>query len=212
MIKNFCAKNNFSGDVPAVHRAVQSMMYDDYNLVRDIKIDEIDDFKNHPYRVVMNDDMVQLIESVKANGVLEPITIRSKENGRWELISGHRRRFAAREAGKETIPAVIVKYDDDEATIAMVDANLRREDILPSEKAFAYKMKMDAMSHQGKTSDQVGPKLTVEQISENDSASQVKRYIRLTNLIGPLLDMVDSKKISFIMGVNIRDLMLWNTH
>lgn len=157
--------------------------------------------------------MNALIESIQEQGILSPLIVRPKENTQdeYEIVSGHRRFRAAGKAGMKEIPALIVPLDRDEAAIAVVDSNLHREHILPSEKAFAYKLKMEALSRQGKrsdlTSDQVGPKLTVEKISENDSATQVKRYIRLTNLIPPILDMVDEGRIAFTPAVEISYLL-----
>lgn len=160
-----------------------------------------------------NEEMNALIESIQEQGILSPLIVRPKENTQdeYEIVSGHRRFRAAGKAGMKEIPALIVPLDRDEAAIAVVDSNLHREHILPSEKAFAYKLKMEALSRQGKrsdlTSDQVGPKLTVEKISENDSATQVKRYIRLTNLIPPILDMVDEGRIAFTPAVEISYLL-----
>ena len=177
--------------------------------VVDIDLAEIDSFKNHPFKVVFNADLFHMAESIKENGVLVPAIVRPK-NGRYEMISGHRRKKASEIAGNLTIPCIVRDLTDDEATIIMVDSNMQREHILPSERAFAYKMKLEAMIHQGKrndlTSDQVGEKLTsVEKLSANspDSKSQIQRYIRLTELIKPLLDMVDNKEIAFSPAVEI---------
>ena len=149
--------------------------------------------------------MNALIERIQTQGILSPLIVRPMENttDEYEVVSGHRRLHAAMKAGLETVPAFIYALDRDAAAIAVVDSNLHREYIPPSEKVFAYKMKFDAMSHQGKTSDQVGRKLTVDQISENDSASQVKRYIRLTYLIPELLEMMDEGKIALPVGVEL---------
>ncbi len=170
-----------------------------------IPVSKLHPFEGHPYKVLDNDEMNTLIESIQTQGMLSPLIVRRKEKttDEYEVVSGHRRLHAAMKAGLETVPAFIYALDRDAAAIAVVDSNLHREHILPSEKAFAYKMKFDAMSHQGKTSDQLGPKLTVEQISENDSASQVKRYIRLTNLIPELLTMMDEGKIALSVGVEL---------
>ena len=177
--------------------------------VVDINLAEIDSFKNHPFKVEFNADLFHMAESIKENGVLVPAIVRPK-NGRYEMISGHRRKKASEIAGNLTIPCIVRDLTDDEATIIMVDSNMQREHILPSERAFAYKMKLEAMIHQGKrndlTSDQVGEKLTsVEKLSANspDSKSQIQRYIRLTELIKPLLDMVDNKEIAFSPAVEI---------
>ena len=160
------------------------------------------------YKVTDNEEMNALALSIKENGILSPVVVRPIEGTEnYEIISGHRRIFAAKKAGLTEVPALIYAISHEEAIIALVDSNLHREHILPSEKAFAYKMKMDALSHQGKrtdlTSDQVGLKLSAEQISNDDSATQVKRYIRLTNLIKPLLDMVDEGKIAFTPAVEL---------
>ena len=179
--------------------------------VRDISLDLIDDFPNHPFKVNNDDEMQKMVDSVKDKGVVAPILVRPKEDGRYELISGHRRKLASIIAGINTIPCIIRDLTDDDAIILMVDSNLQREKILPSEKAFAYKMKLDAIKHQGSrsdlTSDQLGPKLqrSNEIISKEvgDSLSQVKRYIRLTYLIPEILDMVDKETIAFGVGVNL---------
>lgn len=183
------------------------------NTPKNISIEKLFPFEGHPFKVQDNEEMNALIESIQEQGILSPLIVRPKENTQdeYEIVSGHRRFRAAGKAGMKEIPALIVPLDRDEAAIAVVDSNLHREHILPSEKAFAYKLKMDALSRQGKrsdlTSDQVGPKLTVEKISENDSATQVKRYIRLTNLIPPILDMVDEGRIAFTPAVEISYLL-----
>jgi len=168
-------------------------------------------FPGHPFKVQDNEEMDTLTESIQTQGVLTPLAVRSLENGEYEVIAGHRRLHACRKAGIETVPALIYSLDRDAAAIALVDSNLHREHILPSEKAFAYKLKMDAMSRQGKrtdlTSDQVGPKLTAATLSNDDSASQVKRYIRLTNLIPGILQKVDEGKIAFTPAVELSYLI-----
>lgn len=181
--------------------------------VIDIKISDIEDFPNHPFKVVNNDEMQLMKESIKENGVLIPVLVREKSDGKYEMISGHRRKFASQLAEKETIPCIVRDLSDDEATIIMVDSNMQREEILPSEKAYSYKMKLEALSHQGKrtdlTCDQVGHKLegkkSIEVLSENadDSVTQIKRFIRLTNLIPELLDKVDDKQIAFNPAVEL---------
>ena len=164
-------------------------------------------FPAHPFKVQDDEDMEQLIQSIQMQGVLTPLVIRPLENGEYEVISGHRRLHACRKAGIEVVPALVYAIDRDAAAIALVDSNLHRERILPSEKAFAYKLKMDALSKQGKrtdlTSDQVGPKLTAATLSSDDSASQVKRYIRLTNLIPGILEKVDEGKIALTPAVEL---------
>jgi len=173
-----------------------------------IPVDNIVPFDGHPYKVLDDDSMNELTESVQDNGIMEPLTVRPLENtDNYEIISGHRRYHAAKKAGITEVPAFIRAVSRDEAAIMLVDSNLHRERILPSEKAFAYKLKFEALEHQGKrtllTSDQLGPKLTAEMISDTDSATQVKRYIRLTNLIPELLDMMDENKIAFSVGVEL---------
>ncbi len=166
-------------------------------------------FEGHPYKVQDDEEMERLTESIRANGILSPIMVRPLEEleNEYEIISGHRRVMACRKAGIRSIPALIVSLDRDAAAILLVDSNLHREHILPSEKAFAYKLKLEAMKHQGwradLTSGQVGPKLTVAEISEEDSASQVKRYIRLTNLIPEMLQYVDDGKIALTPAVEL---------
>ena len=178
------------------------------NNIKNLKVENLKEFEGHPYKVTDNEEMEALALSIKENGILSPIIVRPiKDTGDYKIISGHRRIFAAKKAGLTEVPALIYAISHEEAIIALVDSNLHREHILPSEKAFAYKMKMDALSHQGKrtdlTSDQVGLKLSAEQVSNDDSATQVKRFIRLTNLIKPLLDMVDEGKIAFTPAVEL---------
>ena len=164
-------------------------------------------FPAHPFKVQDDEDMAQLTQSIQSQGVLTPLVIRPLENGEYEVISGHRRLHACRKAGIQTVPALVYDINRDAAAIALVDSNLHRERILPSEKAFAYKLKMDALSKQGKrtdlTSDQVGPKLTAATLSSDDSASQVKRYIRLTNLIPGILEKVDEGRIALTPAVEL---------
>lgn len=166
-------------------------------------------FPNHPFKVVDDEKMMDMVESIKEYGVLVPIIVRPVENGNYEIVSGHRRHHAAVLAGQEEIPAIVREMDEDAAVLVMVDSNLQRENILPSEKAFAYKMKLEALKHQGKRSDltsaQIGLKLSTEIIGEQngDSRNQVKRYIRLTHLIPDILEMVDNKNIAFNAAVEI---------
>ncbi|NCC08259.1 MAG: ParB/RepB/Spo0J family partition protein [Clostridia bacterium] len=173
-----------------------------------IPVDKLRPFEGHPYKVIDNDEMNSLIESIQEQGIMSPLIVRPIENtDEYEVISGHRRLHAAEKAGIREIPALIYALDRDTAAIAVVDSNLHREHILPSEKAFAYKLKMDAMSHQGKrtdlTSDRVGPKLTADEISDSDSATQVKRYIRLTYLVPELLEYMDEGRMAFSVGVEL---------
>ena len=175
----------------------------------DIEIDKIRPFRNHPFKVVDDDRMQDLVQSIRDNGILSPTLIRPVGPDQYEMISGHRRMFAASVIGLERIPAIIREMTDDEATVMMVDANIQREELLPSEKAYAYRMKLEAMKRQGKRNDLTlgpnGPKLAVDEISKEsgDSSRQIKRFIRLTELIPELLDMVDKKRIQFMVGVEI---------
>ena len=174
--------------------------------VRDIPLNELHPFKDHPFKIQNDDEMKRLMESIQKFGTLTPALARPLPEGGYELISGHRRLAACQVLEIETMPVIVREMSDDEAVIAMVDANLQREHILPSEKAFAYKMKRDALNHQGITSPQVGEKLlTVEKIGADngDSKNQVLRYIRLTHLIPELLSMVDENKIAFNPAVEI---------
>ena len=175
--------------------------------VKILPVNELVPFKDHPFKILDDEDMHKLIESIKEYGVYTPLMARPLPDGNgYELISGHRRLAACESLGIEEIPVIVRNMSDDEAVIAMVDANLQRESVLPSEKAFAYKMKLEAIKHQGKTSTQVGQKLlSVEQIGLNtgDSRTQVQRYIRLTHLIPELLEKVDNGKIAFNPAVEI---------
>ena len=172
-----------------------------------LPIEKLRSFAGNPFQVRNDDEMEQLIFSILSQGVLTPVMVRPLEKGEYEVISGHRRVHACKKAGIDTVPALIYCLDRDEAAIALVDSNLHRERILPSEKAFAYKLKMDAMSRQGQrtdlTSDQVGPKLTAAAIAEGESVSQVKRYIRLTYLIPEILRMVDEGRIALTPAVEL---------
>ena len=176
---------------------------------QEIDVRRIHSFPNHPFKLVDDDRMNTLIDSIRENGILNPVIVRPDENGDYEMISGHRRLHAAGIAGLDKIPAIVKEMSDDEAIIKMVDANIQREEILPSERAFSFKMKMEAMSRQGKrtdlTSGQDVPKWTTDLIGEENSMSgrQVKRYIRLTELIPEILECVDSKKIGLVLGVDI---------
>ena len=167
-----------------------------------LPIQKLRPFENHPFQVKDDDEMNQLVWSVLTQGVLTPLVVRPLENDEYEVISGHRRLHACQKAGIETVPALIYALDRDAAAIALVDSNLHREKILPSEKAFAYKLKMDALSHQG-TSGQVGQKWSREEISEGESGRQVQRYIRLTELIPQILSMVDAGKIALTPAVEL---------
>ena len=175
-----------------------------------IPVNQIHEFKNHPFKVLDDEDMRKTVDSIREYGVLVPVIIRPDGNGEYEMISGHRRRYASIMAGKKEVPAIIREMDDDTATILMVDSNLQREHILPSERAKAYKMKMEALKHQGKRTDltscQVGTRLRAdEELAKQtgESARTVQRFVRLNNLIPELLDLLDEKKIAFNPAVEI---------
>jgi ParB family chromosome partitioning protein len=181
--------------------------------VVDIPLSELHPFKNHPFKVRDDESMRDTVESIEKHGVLVPAIARPREDGGYELISGHRRKRASELAGKDTMPVIVRNLDDDAATIIMVDSNIQRENILPSERAFAYKLKLEAMKHQGErtdlTSSQLGTRLSGkradQQLAEQmgESRNQVQRYIRLTELIPELLDMVDDKKVAFNPSVDL---------
>lgn len=178
------------------------MKYQTTENVQSIPIKEIQPFRNHPFTVADNEDMAKIVESIGKVGTITPLLARPLPDGSYELISGHRRLEACRKLGLENIPVIVREMTDDEAVIAMVDANLQREHILPSEKAFAYKMKLKAISHQGKACGQVVHK-SRDTVSNTDSGRQVQRYIRLTKLIPQLLKMVDEERIAFSVGVEL---------
>ena len=174
--------------------------------VEELPLTELTPFKNHPFKVKNDAEMAELMKSIADAGVLSPALARPKEGGGYELISGHRRLAACKALGMDTMPVIVRKLTDEEAVITMVDSNLQREHILPSEKAFAYKMKLEAMKHQGRrTSDQLGQKFSVEQIADDspDSKTQIQRYIRLTNLISEILQMVDDGRIALTPAVEL---------
>ena len=177
--------------------------------VQQIPVDELFPFKNHPFKVLDDDAMTRTVESISQFGVLAPLIARPRPEGGYEIISGHRRKHAAELAHLDTVPVIVRNMEDDAATILMVDSNLQREHILPSERAFAYKMKLDAIKNQGARSDltstQVAQKLSVEKVGDDAGVSKdtIRRFIRLTNLIPELLDMVDEKKISFNPAVEL---------
>ena len=181
--------------------------------IRDIPLSEIDEFPDHPFKVLMDEDMEQLVESIKRNGVMTPATVRLKDDGRYELISGHRRKKACELAGLETLKCEVKDLTRDEAIIIMVESNLQRSVILPSEKAFAYKMRLEAMNRQGQRSDLTSSPLdnklkgttSAQQVSKNsgDSQPQIYRFIRLTELVPEILQMVDERQIAFRPAVEI---------
>ena len=177
--------------------------------VQQIPIDALHPFTNHPFKVLDDEAMTRTVESIAQYGVLAPLIARPRPEGGYEIISGHRRQYAAKLAGLDTLPVIVRKMSDDAAVILMVDSNLQREHILPSERAFAYKMKLDAIKNQGARSDltstQVAQKLSVEKVGDDAGVSKdtIRRFIRLTNLVPELLDMVDEKKISFNPAVEL---------
>lgn len=202
--------------MPRKNANVSLTSYDDifgpeesYERVQEIPLEELHPFKNHPFKVIDDEAMLRTVESVARYGVLAPAIARPRVEGGYELVAGHRRHHASELAGKETMPVIVRELDDDAAIILMVDSNLQRERILPSERAFAYKMKMDAIKHQGSRSDltsgQVVQKSSLEQIAEGtgESYKQVQRYIRLTELIPELLKMVDESIIKFNPAVEL---------
>ena len=168
-----------------------------------LAVEKLRPFEGHPFKVVDNEEMDQLTWSILTQGLLTPLVVRPLDNGEYEVISGHRRLHACKKAGIETVPALIYAIDRDAAAIALVDSNLQREHILPSEKAFAYKLKLEAMNHQGRTSGQVGQKWTRDEIAEGESGRQVQRYIRLTNLIPGILQKVDEGRIALTPAVEL---------
>lgn len=210
------ASNNVAGLLTSVDELFQTdaeRAESQLPRIRDIPLREIDDFPDHPFKVKMDADMDELVQSVRDRGIITPITLRPKEDGRYEIISGHRRRKACELAGLDTVKAEVKELSRDEAIILMVESNLQRTTVLPSEKAFSYKMRLEAMKRQGKrtdlTSTPVGGKLVGKESAEilgdmvGDSKNQVRRYIRLTELIPPLLDMVDEGRIAFRPAVEL---------
>lgn len=178
--------------------------------IRDIPLSEIDEFPDHPFKVNLDEDMEQLVDSIRRNGVMTPATVRQKEDGRYELVSGHRRKKACELAGLDSLPCEVKELSRDEAVIVMVESNLQRTEILPSEKAFAYKMRLEAMNRQGQRRDLtstpvVSKSRTNEELAENvgESREQIRRYIRLTSLVPEILQMVDERRIAFRPAVEL---------
>lgn len=177
--------------------------------IKNIALTDLEPFEEQPFKMLMDESMTELAKSIKEYGVLSPIIVRPKDNGKYEILSGHRRAKACELAGLEAAPVLVKELNDDEAAILLVDSNLQRENILPSEKAFAYQLKLEAMKRQGKrtdlTSAQFGQKLSKDILAEQvgESRNQIQRYIRLTNLITPILDMVDEKKIALNAAVEL---------
>ena len=182
---------------------------DEGEKVQEVALTELHPFRDHPFKVLDDESMQKTVESIEQYGVLTPAIVRPRAEGGYELISGHRRAHASELAGKKTMPVIVRQMDDDAAVILMVDSNLQRENILPSERAFAFKMKLEAMKHQGKTIDetsgQIGPKLSTQKIGDESgiSSNNVKRFIRLTNLIPDILNMVDDRTIAFNPAVEL---------
>ena len=195
----------------AVHRGgdVIEKAHPQTEQIQQLPVDELHPFVNHPFKVQDDEAMAETVESISQRGILSPLIARPRPEGGYEIISGHRRQYAAKKAGLDTVPVIVRNMTDDDAIILLVDSNIQRENILPSEKAFAFKMKMDAIKRQGARSDltsaQVAPKLSSEKIGEDSGMSKdtVKRYIRLTNLTPKLLELVDDKKISFTPAVEL---------
>lgn len=205
------ARNIKTSNVADLFRTDDERLADSQERIQDLPLDSLSPFPHHPFKVVDDEKMQETVESIKEYGVLVPILVRSSgEAGKYEIVSGHRRHHASMLAGKTNVPAIIRELDDDAAILVMVDSNLQRETILPSEKAFAYKMKLDAMKRQGQRSDltssQVGTKLRSDAIlaeQTGESRNQISRFIRLTSLSPELLDMVDSKAIALNSAVEL---------
>ena len=206
-------RNLTLGGVDALFSTEEDRQSAKLEKVQEIPVDQLIPFKNHPFKVVDDEAMLRTVESVSQYGILSPLIARPKEDGRYELISGHRRKHAAELAGLAVVPVIVREMDDDAATILMVDSNLQRETILPSERAWAYRLKLEAMKHQGSrgdlTSGQVGPKLDSRRTNQivaddaGESVKQIQRFIRLTYLIPELLEMVDQKQLAFNPAVEL---------
>ena len=206
-------RNLTLGGVDALFSTEEDRQSAKLEKVQEIPVDQLIPFKNHPFKVVDDEAMLRTVESVSQYGILSPLIARPKEDGRYELISGHRRKHAAELAGLAVVPVIVREMDDDAATILMVDSNLQRETILPSERAWAYRLKLEAMKHQGSrgdlTSGQVGPKLDSRRSNQivaddaGESVKQIQRFIRLTYLIPELLEMVDQKQLAFNPAVEL---------
>lgn len=194
---------DLQNDVLSQYVATGAVTKKDISAVQDVDIDKLEEFSEHTFYVLDNAEMAELVSSIKDNGVLVPIIVRP-QGDKFEIISGHRRCFAAKRAGLKKIPCIVKNYSDDEAVLAMVDTNIQRENILPSEKAWSYKKKYEILSHQGKKndSDEAG-ELSRDKVSDTDSGATVARYIRLTHLNKDLLDLVDQKKLTFLAGVQL---------
>ena len=207
------AKNIQLASYDDLFKTDEERQADTQERVQSLPLDKLEPFPNHPFKVIDDDKMLDTVESIKERGVLVPVLVRPKNDGNFEIVSGHRRHHASLLAGKTEIPAIVREMDDDTAILLMVDSNLQREELLPSEKAFAYKMKLDAMKRQGQrtdlTSAQIGRKLNGKESRElladqtGESRNQISRYIRLTNLIPDLLNRVDNKTIAFNAAVEV---------
>lgn len=207
------AKNIQLASYDDLFKTDEERLSDTQERVQSLPLDKLEPFPNHPFKVIDDDKMLETVESIKERGVLVPILVRPKNDGNFEIVSGHRRHHASQLAGLTEIPAIVREMDDDTAILLMVDSNLQREELLPSEKAFAYKMKLDAMKRQGQrtdlTSAQIGRKfdgkesreLLAEQVGE--SRNQISRFIRLTNLVPDLVDRVDNKTMAFNAAVEV---------
>jgi ParB family chromosome partitioning protein len=194
---------DLQNDVLSQYVATGAVTKKDISAVQDVDIDKLEEFSEHTFYVIDNAEMAELVSSIQDNGVLVPIIVRP-QGDKYEIISGHRRCFAAKRAGLKKIPCIVKNYSDDEAVLAMVDTNIQRENILPSEKAWSYRKKYEILSHQGKKndSDEAG-ELSRDKVSDTDSGATVARYIRLTYLNKDLLDLVDQKKLTFLAGVQL---------
>lgn len=213
MSNNNRKPNNSKSNISKKHWGEELQQYKSQKTteeIRQMSVSELKPFEAQPFKVLMDESMDELVQSIKESGVLSPLVVRPHKDGGYEILSGHRRATACKLAGREKVPVIVRNLDDDMATIFLVDSNLQRENILPSEKAYAYQLKMEALKHQGRaTSCQFGTKLvgmrSDERLSEKsgDSARQIQRYIRLTELIDPLLDMVDNKKLPLNSAVEL---------
>lgn len=204
------AKNIQLASYDDLFKTDEERQADSQERVQNLPLDKLEPFPNHPFKVIDDDKMLETVESIKERGVLVPILVRPKNDGNFEIVSGHRRHHASQLAGLTEIPAIVREMDDDTAILLMVDSNLQREELLPSEKAFAYKMKLDAIKRQGKrtdlTSAQIVPKLQARDIVAHDAGvnrMEVTRYVRLTNLVPDLLDRVDNKTMAFNAAVEV---------
>ena len=213
MSNNNRKSNNSKSNISKKHWGEELQQYRSQRTteeIRQMSVSELKPFESQPFKVLMDESMDELVQSIKESGVLSPLVVRPHKDGGYEILSGHRRATACKLAGREKVPVIVRNLDDDMATIFLVDSNLQRENILPSEKAYAYRLKLEAMKHQGQRSDltssQFGTKLRSDSIlaqQVGESRNQIQRYIRLTELIDPLLDMVDDKKLPINSAVEL---------